>query len=106
MHQRSMNKLLFFSQVKVRDIKESCTAELIPQEFSTWPCSVYPEAGLFGFFFQPEQCFSLTTIQLEQCFSVSFSQNSTSRTGPFGMDMTIFSIAYAVASLTWLCSQT
>ena len=25
--------------------------------------------GLFGLFFQPEQCFSLTTIQSEQCFS-------------------------------------
>ena len=28
--------------------------------------------GLFGFFFQLEQCFSLTTIQPEQCFSASF----------------------------------
>jgi len=25
-------------------------------------------------FFQPEQCFSLTTIQPEQCFSTSFSK--------------------------------
>ena len=38
--------------------------------------------GLFGLFFQPEQCFSLTTIQPEQCFSASFSQNSDQRTGP------------------------
>ena len=38
--------------------------------------------GLFGFFFQPEQCFSLTTIQPEQCFSTSFSQVSDQRTGP------------------------
>jgi len=38
--------------------------------------------GLFGLFFQPEQCFSLTTIQPEQCFSASFSQSSDQRTGP------------------------
>ena len=38
--------------------------------------------GLFGFFFQPEQCFSLTTIQPEQYFSASFSQVSDQRTGP------------------------
>ena len=30
--------------------------------------------GLFGLFFQPEQCFSLTTIQPEQY--LQFSQNS------------------------------
>ena len=46
------------------------------------PRSVYPIFGLFGFFFQLEQCFSLTTIQSEQCFSASFSQNSTNQTGP------------------------
>ena len=37
----------------------------------------YPEIGLFGLFFQPEQYFSLTTIQPEQCFqsvSVKFQQ--------------------------------
>jgi len=28
----------------------------------------YLEIGLFGLFFQPEQCFSLTIIQPEQCF--------------------------------------
>ena len=39
--------------------------------------------GLFGLFFQPEQYFSLTTIQSEQCFSASFSQNSTNRMGPY-----------------------
>ena len=38
--------------------------------------------GLFGLFFQPKQCFSLTTIQPEQCFSASFSQSSDQRTGP------------------------
>jgi len=38
--------------------------------------------GLFGLFFQPEQCFSLTTIQPEQYFSASFSQSSDQRTGP------------------------
>ena len=38
--------------------------------------------GLFGLFFQPEQCFSLTTIQPEQCFSASFSQSSDQRMGP------------------------
>jgi len=32
------------------------------------------KGGLFGFFFQQEQCFSLTPIQLEQCFSAKFSQ--------------------------------
>ena len=37
---------------------------------------------LFGLFFQPEQCFSLTTIQPEQCFSASFSQSSDQRTAP------------------------
>jgi len=38
-----------------------------------WPCSAYPIFGLFGFFFQPEQYFSLTTIQPEQYFLASFS---------------------------------
>ena len=38
--------------------------------------------GLFGLFFQPEQCFSLTTILPEQCFSANFSQSSDQRTGP------------------------
>jgi len=38
--------------------------------------------SLVGFFFQPEQYFSLTTIQPEQCFSASFSQNYASRTRP------------------------
>jgi len=38
--------------------------------------------GLFDFFFQPEQCFSLITIQPEQCFSATFSQVSDQRTGP------------------------
>ena len=38
--------------------------------------------GLFGLFFQPEQCFSLTTIQPKQCFSATFSQVSDQRTGP------------------------
>ena len=38
--------------------------------------------SLFGLFFQPEQCFSLTTIQPEQYFSASFSQVSDQRTGP------------------------
>ena len=33
-----------------------------------WPHSAYSIFGLFDFFFQPEQCFSLTTIQPEQCF--------------------------------------
>jgi len=37
-----------------------------------WPCSAYPIFGLFGLFFQPEQYFSLTAIQLKQCFSVKF----------------------------------
>ena len=37
--------------------------------------------GLFGLFFQPEQCFSLTTIQPEQCFSANFNQDSDQRTG-------------------------
>ena len=37
------------------------------------PRSAYPEAGLFDFFFQSEQCFSLIIIQLEKCFSTSFS---------------------------------
>ena len=37
---------------------------------------------IFGLFFQPEQCFSLTTIQPEQCFPASFSQDSVNRTGP------------------------
>ena len=36
--------------------------------------SAYPISGLFGFFFQPEQCFSLTTFQPEQCFSAKFQQ--------------------------------
>ena len=35
---------------------------------STWPRSAYPIFGLLGWFFQPEQYFSLTTIQPEQCF--------------------------------------
>ena len=43
--------------------------------------SAYLISGLFGFFFQPEQYFSLTTFQPEQCFSASFSQDSASRTG-------------------------
>ena len=42
--------------------------------------STYPIFGLFDFFFQPEQCFSLTIIQPEQCFSASFSQVSDQRT--------------------------
>jgi len=42
---------------------------------------------LFGFFFQPEQCFSLTTIQPEQCFSASFSQVSDQRTGPLDLSL-------------------
>ena len=42
-----------------------------------------PFGGLFGLFFQPEQCFSLTTIQPEQYFSASFSQSSDQRTGPY-----------------------
>ena len=49
---------------------------------ATTSCSAYPMFSLFGFFFQLKQCFSLTTIQPEQCFSASFSQNSSSRTGP------------------------
>jgi len=48
-----------------------------------WPCSAYLIFGLFGFFFQLEQCFSLTAIQSEQCFSASFSQVLDQRTGPF-----------------------
>ena len=56
------------------------TWERIP--FAPQARSAYLKFGLFGFFFQPEQCFSLTTIQPEQCFSASFSQNSGSRTGP------------------------
>ena len=32
------------------------------------PRSAYLKAGLFGLFFQSEQCFSLTAIQPEQCF--------------------------------------
>ena len=34
------------------------------------PCSAYPISDLFDFFFQPEQYFSLTTIQPEQCFQL------------------------------------
>ena len=37
--------------------------------------SAYPIFGLFGFFFQPEQYFSLTIIQPEQCFSAKFQTN-------------------------------
>jgi len=43
----------------------------------TKPCLAYPETGLFDLFFQPEQCFPLTTIQPEQCFqsvSAKFQQ--------------------------------
>jgi len=36
--------------------------------------SAYPISGLFGFFFQPEQCFSLTTFQPEQYFSAEIQQ--------------------------------
>ena len=32
------------------------------------------KSGLFGFFFQPEQYFALTTFHPEQCFSANFSQ--------------------------------
>ena len=39
--------------------------------------------SLFGFFFQPEQYFSFTTIQPEQCFSASFSQISDQQTGQY-----------------------
>ena len=49
--------------------------------YSFRPCSAYPIFGLFGFFFQSKQYFSLTTIQPEQCFSASFSQVSDQRTG-------------------------
>ena len=49
---------------------------------SYWLRSACLKNGLFGFFFQPEQCFSLTTIQPEQCFSASFSQVSDQRTRP------------------------
>jgi len=51
---------------------------------SSRPRSAYLIFGLFGFFFQPEPCFFLTTIQPEQYFSASFSQNSASRTEPKG----------------------
>ena len=39
-----------------------------------WPRSPYLIFGLFGFFFQLEQYFSLTIIQLEQCFSLTIIQ--------------------------------
>ena len=37
--------------------------------------------GLFGLFFQPEQCFSLTTIQPEQCFQPVSARIQTSERG-------------------------
>ena len=49
------------------------------------PRSAYPETGLLGLFFQPEQCFSLTTIQPEQCFqpiSAKFQQTERGRLQP------------------------
>jgi len=64
------------------------------------PRSAYLIFGLFGFFFQAEQCFSLTTIQPEQCFSASFSQNSVSRTGPG------WNNEESIALFAWLISHT
>jgi len=40
----------------------------------TWPRSAYLISGLFDFFFQTEQCFSLTIFQQKQCFSAKFQQ--------------------------------
>ena len=37
------------------------------------PSLAYLISGLFGFFFEPEQCFPLTIFQLKQCFSANFS---------------------------------
>ena len=39
--------------------------------------------GLFGLFFQPEQCFSLTTIQAEQCFQPVSAKIQTSERGHY-----------------------
>ncbi|XP_066353005.1 uncharacterized protein [Miscanthus floridulus] len=62
-------------------IKRICLCSMNCRGRRRLPCSAYLETGLFGLFFQPEQCFSLTTIQPEQCLSASFSQVSASRTG-------------------------
>ena len=45
------------------------------------PCSAYLIFGLFGFFFQSEQCFSLTIIQREHCFQPVSAKFQTSEQG-------------------------
>ena len=40
-----------------------------------WSCSFLLKSDFFGFFFQSEQYFSLTTYQPEQCFCFFFQRN-------------------------------
>ena len=56
------------SGLRVKKISPACTTSKAP-----FACLN------FGLFFQPEQYFSLTTIQPEQCFSARFSQVSDQR---------------------------
>ena len=51
-------------------------------EKKQWPRSLVLKSALFGFFFQSEQCFSLTTIQSEPYIDLFFQSNSAKRTGP------------------------
>ena len=51
-----------------------------------WPRSAYLIFGLFGFFFQLEQCFFSHNNSTRTVFSASFSQNSASRTGPIMLE--------------------
>ena len=66
-----------------------------------WPRSLVLKFGLFGLFFQPEQCFYLTTIQPKQYFSASFSQNSNQLTWPISQtDDSNWKIFYIFISIS------
>ena len=54
---------------------------------------------LFQLVFQPEQCFSLTTNQLEQCFDLFFSESNGAMKVNFLDDVSDFSFAVKVTPL-------
>ena len=64
-----------------------------------WLRSAYPISGLFGFFFQPEQCFSLTTFQPEQYFSAKIQQAERGRYERCGCVEVVFPPFTAIAPI-------
>jgi len=56
----------------------------------------YLKSGLFSFFFQAEQYFSLITFQPEQCFPATFSQVSASRKGLLGHHSIVYSFFFFI----------